>query len=52
MGFVLGLLDGTVEIEGFAVGVVDGSAETLGDPDGVDVGIPVFVGIILGWLDG
>ena len=30
----------------------DGSWLTLGDSDGVDVGFPVLVGPVLGWLDG
>ena len=34
------------------MGAEDGSWLTLGDSDGVDVGLPVLVGFILGWEDG
>jgi len=30
----------------------DGQVVTLGDPDGIELGRPVLVGPMLGWLDG
>ena len=33
-------------------GEEEGSCLTLGDSYGVDVGLPVLVGLVLGWLDG
>jgi len=30
----------------------DGWPDTLGDSDGIELGIPVCVGPMLGWLDG
>ena len=30
----------------------EGMSDTLGESDGIDVGTPVVVGLILGWLDG
>ena len=52
MGLVLVWLYGAAEIDGFADGMEDGTADTLGDSDGIDVGTPVLVGLVLGWLDG
>ena len=45
-------LDGAAEIDGFADSMEDGWADTLGDSDGINVGTPVLVGLVLGWLDG
>jgi len=39
---------GLAETDGEAMGAEDGSWLTLGDSDGVDVGLPVLVGFILG----
>ena len=49
---MLGWPDGAAEMDGLSLGMDDGWAETLGDSDGADEGTPVFVGLILGWLDG
>jgi len=48
----LGWMDGAAEIDGFWEGMEDGRTDMLGDPDGIDVGIPLFVGLVLGCLDG
>ena len=48
----LGSMDGAAEIDWFSVGMEDGRTEMLGDSDGIDVGIPLFVGLVLGCLDG
>ena len=45
-------MDGAAEIGGVLVGMEDGRTEMLGDSDGIDVGIPLFVGLVLGCLDG
>ena len=45
-------MDGAAEINGFSVGMEDGRTDMLGDSDGIDVGIPLFVGLVLGCLDG
>ena len=52
MGIPLGWLDGAAEMDGFAEGMEDGWADTLGDSDGTDEGIPVLVGLTLGWPNG
>ena len=43
-----GWLEGAPLVDGDMEGAEDGSWLTLGDSDGVDVGLPVLVGFILG----
>ena len=33
-------------------GIDNDWADTLGNSDGIDDGIPVLVGLMLGWMDG